>query len=86
MDKRLRALSSITFIKAALAVGTFVTTILSSANPLTQTLLTVATIAAGAKATESYTAETKDQDKVREHPSFFYWKATKAARQRRKKK
>jgi hypothetical protein len=82
LDKRMNSLNRDVYIDAALAVGTFVATFVSGGN----TLLTVASIAAAAKVLESYKKDKGDQDKIREHPSLFYWEATRAARKRSKKK
>jgi hypothetical protein len=67
------------FIDAVLAVGTLVTNFASGGN----TLLVLAFVAA-AKALDSYKKDKSDQDKIREHPSLFYWEATKGARKREK--
>ena len=81
IDRRMSGLHRDVFIDAVLAVGTLVTTCISGGS----TLLTLATIAAAAKALESYKKDKADQDKIREHPSFFYWEVTKAARNRSQK-
>ena len=78
IDKRMNSLSRDVFVDAALAIGTLVTNFVSGGN----TLLTLAFVAAAAKALESYKKDKSDQDKIREHPSFFYWEATKGARKR----
>ena len=82
IDKRMNGLSRDVFIDAALVVGTLVTNFVSGGD----TLLTLACVAAAAKALDSYKKDKSDRDKIREHPSLFYWEATKAARKRAKKK
>ena len=77
VDDRMKSLKRNVFIDAALAVGTLITTIVTGGN----TLLTIATIATAARALDSYKQEMAEQDKIRQMPSYFYWKLTKRARQ-----
>ena len=76
IDKRLRSLHRNVLVDSVLAVGAFASTILSGGN----TLLGLASLAAAAKAADSYKKAKSEEDKLREHSSFFYWEATKSAR------
>lgn len=78
LDRRMHSLNRDVFIDATLALGTLVTNYISGGS----TLLTLAFLAASAKALESYKKGKSEQDRLREHPSLFYWELTKAARAR----
>lgn len=81
IDKRLQALHRNVLIDSVLAVGAFASTILSGGN----TLIGLATMAAAAKAADSYKKAKTQEDELREQSSFFYWQATKNARKRNSK-
>lgn len=79
IDNRLQALHRNVLIDSVLAVGAFASTILSGGN----TLIGLATMAAAAKAADSYKKAKTQEDELREQSSFFYWQATKNARKRK---
>jgi hypothetical protein len=68
-------------VDSLIAVGAFASTILSGGN----TLIGLASLAAAAKAADSYKKAKSEEDALREESSFFYWEATKSARSRTKK-
>jgi hypothetical protein len=77
LDKQLKALANHTGIQAVLLLGSLAATTISGLVPVTTALLGAAAVAAAA-----YRKEKGEQEKLKEHPSFFYWDVTKNARNR----
>src|SRR5262249_48280009 len=77
LDKQLNALARHAGIQAAVLLGSLAATILSGAVPAITALLGTAAVAAGL-----YRKEKGEEQNLKEHPSQFYWDATRNARKR----
>jgi hypothetical protein len=76
IEQQMKVLRRNLFLDAAVLVGSLVSTIITQGN----TLVSAAAIYATTKALEMYKRDKAEEDKIRQLPSFFYWKVTRKGR------